>query len=142
MQWETMRNESFTRREVGQIHTITEDGSDRFGHHENGTMTNGIETKHGTSQAKQTIYMLNGETSVKGGNERYPFNRRESDSSDTGSLVRTYSSASGTGRKTSGGSIGSTGGTKISSVTLPIRSASFSTARKTSSGSSESSGTV
>ena len=143
MQWETARNESFTRREVRQVHTISEathetrneqqyaESTDRFGQYVNGNITNGIDTSHETSRSKRTIYMMNGDS--ENSSERYPFTKRGSDASDQGSLQRTYSSDSGTGRKLSGSSIGSTGsGTKISSVTMPIRSASFSTARKSS----------
>ena len=143
MQWETARNESFTRREVRQVHTVSEathetrnerqyaESADRFGRHVNGNITNGIDTSHETSRSKRTIYMMNGDS--ENSSERYPFTKRGSDTSDQGSLQRTYSSGSGTGRKLSGSSIGSTGsGTKISSVTMPIRSASFSTARKSS----------
>ena len=143
MQWETARNESFTRREVRQVHTISEathetsnerqyaESADRFGRYVNGNITNGIDTSHETSRSKRTIYMMNGDS--ENSSERYPYTKRGSDASDQGSLQRTYSSGSGTGRKLSGSSIGSTGsGTKISSVTMPIRSASFSTARKSS----------
>ena len=142
MQWETARNESFTRREVRQVHTINEvthetrdepPSSDRSGRYVNGNVTNGIDTSRETSRSKRTIYMLNGDTATERTSDRYPYVKRGSDASDQGSLQRTYSSGSGTGRKLSGSSIGSTGsGTKISSVTMPIRSASFSTARKPS----------
>ena len=143
MQWETARNESFTRREVRQVHTISEDtqetrnerqymeSPDRFGRYVNGNITNGIDTSCDTYRSKRTIYMMNGDT--ESSSDRYPYVKRGSDASDQGSLQRTYSSGSGTGRKLSGSSVGSTGsGTKISSVTMPIRSASFSTARKPS----------
>lgn len=143
MQWEAARNESFTRREVRQVHTISDDtnetrnewqyteSSDRFGRYVNGNITNGIDTPHETYRSKRTIYMMNGDT--ESSSDRYPYMKRGSDASDQGSLQRTYSSGSGTGRKLSGSSVGSTGsGTKISSVTMPIRSASFSTARKPS----------
>ena len=143
MQWETARNESFIRREVRRVHRISEathetrnerqyaESADRFGQYVNGNITNGIDTSHETSRSKRTIYMMNGDS--ENSSERYPFTKRGSDASDQGLLQRTYSSGSGTGRKLSGSSIGSTGsGTKISSVTMPIRSASFSTARKSS----------
>lgn len=126
-----------------QVHTISEathetrneqqhtESSDRFGRYVNGNITNGIDTSHETSRSKRTIYMMNGDT--ESSSDRYPYLKRGSDASEQGSLQRTYSSGSGTGRKLSGSSIGSTGsGTKISSVTMPIRSASFSTARKLS----------
>ena len=145
MQWETPRNESFTRREVRQVHTISEDthetrnerqyteSPDRFGQYVNGNISNGIDTSHETYRSKRTIYMMNGD--AESSSDRYPFIKRGSDASDQGSLQRTYSSGSGTGRKLSGSSVGSTGsGTRISSVTMPIRSASFSTARKPSTG--------
>ena len=145
MQWETARNESFTRREVRQVHTISEvthkprderqhtESADRFGRYVNGNITNGTDTSHETSRSKRTIYMMNGDTTTESTSDRYPSIKRGSDASDQGLLQRTYSSGSGTGRKLSGSSIGSTGsGTKISSVTMPIRSASFSTARKPS----------
>ncbi|XP_022806964.1 lipoxygenase homology domain-containing protein 1-like isoform X2 [Stylophora pistillata] len=142
MQWETARNESFTRREVRQVHTIGEtshdswseqqytDTNSRYGQFVNGPITNGIDSSQETSHGKRTIYMVNGDTSSEGRDDRFPFKNRESDVSETGSLQRTYSSGSGTGRKFSGSSAGSTNsGTKISSVTMPIRSASFSTRR-------------
>ncbi|XP_078368600.1 lipoxygenase homology domain-containing protein 1-like isoform X2 [Oculina patagonica] len=145
MQWETARSESFTRREVRQVHTISEDAHetrnvrqfteslDRNGRYVNGTVTNGIDTSHETSRSKRTIYMLNGDAGSESTSDRLPYKKRGSDASDQGSLQRTYSSGSGTGRKLSGSSVGSTGsGTKISSVTMPIRSSSFSTGRKTS----------
>lgn len=126
-----------------QVHTISEathetrneqqhtESSDRFGRYVNGNITNGIDSSHETSRSKRTIYMMNGDT--ESSSDRYPYLKRGSDASEQGSLQRTYSSGSGTGRKLSGSSIGSTGsGTKISSVTMPIRSASFSTARKPS----------
>lgn len=126
-----------------QVHTISEathetrneqqhtESSDRFGRYVNGNITNGIDTSHETSRSKRAIYMMNGDT--ESSSDRYPYLKRGSDASEQGSLQRTYSSGSGTGRKLSGSSIGSTGsGTKISSVTMPIRSASFSTARKPS----------
>lgn len=126
-----------------QVHTISEathetrneqqhtESSDRFGRYVNGNITNGIDTSHETSRSKRAIYMMNGDT--ESSSDRYPYLKRGSDASEQGSLQRTYSSGSGTGRKLSGSSIGSTGsGTKISSVTMPIRSASFSTARKLS----------
>ena len=147
MQWETARNESFTRREVRQVHTISEDthetrserqyaeSPDRYGRYVNGTITNGIDTSHDTSRTKRTIYMMNGDTGSESTGDRFQHKKRGSDASDQGSLQRTYSSGSGTGRKLSGSSVGSTGsGTKISSVTMPIRSSSFSTGRKTSNG--------
>ena len=126
-----------------QVHTISEDtqetrnerqymeSPDRFGRYVNGNITNGIDTSCDTYRSKRTIYMMNGDT--ESSSDRYPYVKRGSDASDQGSLQRTYSSGSGTGRKLSGSSVGSTGsGTKISSVTMPIRSASFSTARKLS----------
>lgn len=126
-----------------QVHTISEathetrneqqhtESLDRFGRYVNGNITNGIDSSHETSRSKRTIYMMNGDT--ESSSDRYPYLKRGSDASEQGSLQRTYSSGSGTGRKLSGSSIGSTGsGTKISSVTMPIRSASFSTARKPS----------
>lgn len=126
-----------------QVHTISEDtqetrnerqyteSPDRFGRYVNGNITNGIDTSRDTYRSKRTIYMMNGDT--ESSSDRYPYVKRGSDASDQGSLQRTYSSGSGTGRKLSGSSVGSTGsGTKISSVTMPIRSASFSTARKPS----------
>ena len=143
MQWETARNESFTRREVRQVHTISEathetrneqhftESHDRYGRYVNGTITNGIDTSYESSRSKRTIYMMNGDNGSE--SDRLPYEKRESGTSEQGSWQRTYSSGSGTGRKLSGSSAGSTGsGTKISSVTMPIRSASFSTGRKVS----------
>ena len=144
MQWETARNESFTRREVRQVHTISEDSyntrteqqytesPDRHGQYVNGTITNGIETSQESTRSKRTIYMVNGDSGSETSADRFPYKKRESDSGETGSLHRTFSSGS-TGRRSSGASVGSTGsGTKISSVTMPIRSSSFSTGRKIS----------
>lgn len=145
MQWETARTESFTRREVRQVHTVNETTHDsrseqqytetanRHGQYVNGSITNGIDSLQETSRSKRTIYMVNGDTTSESTNDRFPYKKRGSDASETGSLQRIYSSGSGTGRKLSGSSVGSTSsGTKISSVTVPIRSASFSTARKVS----------
>lgn len=145
MQLETARNESFTRREVRQVHTISEgtnetrsewqytESPDSYGQYVNGNITNGIDSSHETSRSKRTIYMVNGDTGSESTSDRFPYKKQGSDSYEQGSLPRTYSSSSGTGGKMSGGSVSSTGsGTKISSVTMPIRSASFSTARKTS----------
>lgn len=142
MQWETARNESFTRREVRQVHTIKEDAfntrierqysesSEGQGHHVNGTITNGIDSSQQTVRSKRTIYMVNGDSSSEPTTDRFPYKKHDSDASETGSLQCTYSSGS-TGRRSSGASVGSTGsGTKISSVTMPIRSSSFSVGRK------------
>ena len=144
MQWETARSESFTRREVRQVHTISEDTyntrterqftdtSDRYGQYVNGAIANGIDSSQETSRSKRTIYMVNGDAGSEPVADRFPYKKRDSDSGETGSLQRTYSSGS-TGRGSSGASVSSTGsGTKISSVTMPIRSSSFSTGRKSS----------
>ncbi|XP_058971580.2 lipoxygenase homology domain-containing protein 1 isoform X1 [Pocillopora verrucosa] len=146
MQWETARNESFTKREVRQVHTISEtshnswserqsiDTTNRYGQFVNGAITNGTDPSQETSYSKRKIYMVNGDTTSEGREDRFPYKKRESDVSETGSVQRTYSSGSGTGRKLSGSSVGSTSsGTKISSVTMPIRSASFATRRVSSS---------
>ena len=143
MQWETARNESFTRREVRQVHTIGDDthntrterhyseNSNRPGQYVNGTMTDGINvSSQGKSQTKRTIYMVNGDSISDSAGDKFPYKKLESDSGETGSLQRKYSNGS-MGRKSSSTSVGSTGsGTKISSVTMPIRSSSFSTGRK------------
>ena len=138
------RNESFTRREVRQVHTIEEDAfntrterqhsesSEGQGHHVNGTIINGIDSSQPTIRSKRTIYMVNGDSCSEPTSDRFPYKKRDSDASETGSLQRTYSGGS-TGRRSSGASVGSTGsGTKISSVTMPIRSSSFTVGRKTS----------
>lgn len=126
-----------------QVHTISEathetrneqhfiESPDRYGRYVNGTITNGIDTSYESSRSKRTIYMMNGDNGSE--SDRLPYKKRESEASEQGSLQRTYSNGSGAGRKLSGSSAGSTGsGTKISSVTMPIRSASFSTGRKVS----------
>ena len=146
MQWETAQNESFTKREVRQVHTISEtshnswserqsiDTTNRYRQFVNGAITNGTDPSQETSYSKRKIYMVNGDTTSEGREDRFPYKKHESDVSETGSLQRTYSSGSGTGRKLSGSSVGSTSsGTKISSVTMPIRSASFATRRVSSS---------
>lgn len=144
MQWETARSESFTRREVRQAHTISEemrhtrterhysDSSNDPGLYVNGSITNGTDSTQERSYSKRTIYMVNGDSGSDNMDDRFPYKKRDSDSGETGSLQRTYSTGS-TGRRSSGASVSSTGsGTKISSLTMPIRSSSFSTGSKVS----------
>lgn len=146
MQWESPRNESFTRREVRQVHTITGDGyttrierqysesSKGPGEYVNGNIMNGTESLQQRTNSKRTIYMMNGDSNSESKAERFPYKKRDSDTGTTGSLQQTFSTGS-FGRKSSNGSVSSTGsGTKISSITMPIRSSSFSTGRRTSSG--------
>lgn len=144
MQWETARNESFTRREVHQVHTISEDtyntrvenqypdSSNGQNQYVNGTITNGVNSPQQSFHSKRTIYMMNGDSSAEATADRLLYKKRDSDASETGSLQRTYSGGS-VQRRSSGASTSSTGSrTKISSVTMPIRSSSFSVGRKTS----------
>lgn len=144
MQWETARSESFTRREVRQVRTISEemshtrterhysDSSNDPGPYVNGSITNGTDSTQERSYSKRTIYMVNGDSGSDNMDDRFPYKKRDSDSGETGSLQRTYSTGS-TGRRSSGASVSSTGsGTKISSLTMPIRSSSFSTGSKVS----------
>ena len=146
MQWESPRNESFTRREVRQVHTITGDGyttrierqysesSKGPGEYVNGNIMNGTESLQQRTNSKRTIYMMNGDSNSESKAERFPYKKRDSDTGTTGSLQQTFSTGS-FGRKSSNGSVSSTGsGTKISSITMPIRSSSFSTGRRISSG--------
>lgn len=136
MQWESTRNESFTRHEVRSVGYSTRierqysESSNGRGLHVNGSIANGTDSLQ-QKMSQRTVYMTNGDSNSD--SAKFPFKKRGSDASDTGSLHRTYSIGS-SGRKSSNSSVGSTNSvTKKSSITMPIRSSSFTAGRRISS---------
>ena len=115
MQWESTRNESFTRREVRQVHSDGystrierqySESSNGRGLHVNGSIANVTDSLQ-QKTSKRTVYMTNGDSNSDSASEKFPLKKRGSDASDSGSLHRTYSIGS-SGRKSSNSSVGST----------------------------------